>query len=351
MLGGEYLRRYFEEMDELAKDIAVLLKGMAQSQAAETPQAAAQKPIVYVAESTSDLDDKLGEIRRDLKDRGYVVLPDGDLPYRADAYKQKVRELLKQAAMSVHLVGAGYGFVPEGETKSNVWLQYDLAAERGADPNFFRLIWTPKGIAASDQRQADFINHLNDEAGAQRGTDLLNGNIEELKTVIRDRIDEIRKRQEKPKPAASETASKRTSGEPLLIYVMCDAADRKSPSLAALRKYLMSQGCEPVLPSQSDTESDALQAHVENLNQCDGCVIFYGQGSPAWFDAKVRDLRKYLRGRQPPVAAKAIYLAEPATEQKNELETLEAMVLRESGAFSPDVTAPFVQALHTAVAA
>lgn len=352
VLGGEYLRRYFEEMDELAKDIAVLLKDLAQAKPAGVPQPTADKPVVYVAETTSDLDDKLGEIRRDLKDRGFAVLPDGDLPYRAEAYKQKVRELLKQAVMSVHLVGAGYGFVPEGETKSNVWLQYELAAERGADPNFFRLIWTPRGISATDPRQTDFINHLNDEAGAQRGTDLLNGNIEELKTVIRDRIDEIRKRQEKPAPAApTETASKRASGEPLLIYIMCDAADRKSPSLAALRKYLLSQGCEPILPTQSDNESDTLQAHVENLNQCDGCVIFYGQGSPAWFDAKLRDLRKYLRGRQPPVAAKAIYLAEPQTEQKGEVETLEAAVLRESGEFSPDVIAPFVQALHTAAPA
>ena len=30
LLGGEYYRRYFEEMDELAKDIAALLKSMAQ---------------------------------------------------------------------------------------------------------------------------------------------------------------------------------------------------------------------------------------------------------------------------------------------------------------------------------
>ena len=135
-----------------------------------------------------DLDDKVGALRRDLKDRGYVVLPDGDLPYRAEAYKHKVRELLKQAALSVHLVGAGYGFVPEGETKSNVSVQHDLAVERGADPNFFRLTWIPRGVSASDERQRSFITRLNDEAGAQKGADLLNGNIEELKTVIRDRL-------------------------------------------------------------------------------------------------------------------------------------------------------------------
>jgi hypothetical protein len=350
-LGGEYLRRYFEEMDELAKDIAALLKSMAQSSAAGAVSAKPNRQIVYVAETTSDLDDKLGELRRDLKDRGYVVIPDRDLPFRADAYKQSVRELLRQAVLSVHLVGAGYGFVPEGETKSNVWLQYELAKEGGTDPNFFRLIWTPKGVSVSDQRQRDFIDRLNDEAGALRGTDLLNGKIEELKTVIHDRLAGIRKAQDSPRPQAASPAytgaePRRVAGEPPLVYIMCDAADRKSPALANLRKYLLSEGCEPVLSSQSDSESESLQIHAENLGLCDACLIFYGQAPVAWFEAKLRDLRKHLRGRRPPVAAKAIYIAEPPTEHKTDVETLEAMVLREGGTFSSEIIVPFMRALR-----
>jgi TIR domain len=363
LLGGEYLRRYFEEMDELAKDIAAMLKGMAQTPAAAArpgaaaaPAANADRPAVYVAETTSDLDDKLGELRRDLKDRGYLVLPDADLPYRAEGYKDKVRDCLKRAVLSVHLVGAGYGFVPEGETKSNVWLQHDLAMERGSDPNFLRLIWMPREVAAADQRQRDFIAYLQDDAGAQQGADLLNGNLEELKTVIHDRLAKIRRQREtaRQQPAAAPATaagpaaaavSQRSPDEPLRVYIMCDAADRKSASLVGLRKYLLSEGFEPMLPMQAETEGEALQAHAENLGLCDGCVIFYGQGSPAWFEAKLRDLRKHLRGRQPPVAAKAIYIAQPSTEHKDEVETLEAAVLREDTAFASEVIAPFVQAL------
>lgn len=358
LLGGDYLRRYFEEMDELAKDIAAMLKGMAQSavssSASGSASANADRPVVYVAETTSDLDDKLGELRRDLKDRGYLVLPDSDLPYRAEGYKDKARDCLKRAVLSVHLVGAGYGFVPEGETKSNVWLQHDLAMERAVDPNFLRLIWMPRDVAASDPRQRDFISYLQDDAGAQQGADLLNGNVEELKTVIHDRLGKVRKEREtarqRPAPAAAVTTAaatpQRAPDEPLRVYIMCDAADCKSASLVALRKYLLSEGCEPMLPLQAENESEALQAHAENLGLCDGCVIFYGQGSPAWFEAKLRDLRKYLRGRQPPVTAKAIYVAQPASEHKDEVETLEAAILREDEAFTPSVIAPFVQSLR-----
>ena len=356
LLGGDYLRRYFEEMDELAKDIAALLKGMANAKPSEAPRTDTDQPVVYVAETTSDLDDKLGELRRDLKDRGYLVLPDGDLPYRAEAFKEKVRDCLKRAVLSVHMVGAGYGFVPEGETHSNVWLQHDLAMERRNDPNFLRLIWLPRDVAPMDQRQRDFITYLQDDAGAQQGADLLNSNIEELKTVIHDRLAQMRKQQERarqapppgPSTAAASAAPQRAADDPLRVYIMCDDADRKAASLVALRKYLLSEGCEPMLPAAADTESEALQAHAENLNLCDGCVIYYGQGSPAWFDAKLRDLRKYLRGRQPPVAAKAIYIAQPSNDHKDEVETLEAAVVHETASFTPETLAQFVQALHAA---
>ncbi len=356
LLGGEYYRRYFEEMDELAKDIAGLLRDMARAAASGANQARSERLTVYVAEATSELDDKVGELRRDLKDRGYLVLPDGDLPYRAAGYKDKVRQCLKPAALSVHLVGAEYGFVPEGETKSNVWLQHDLAIERGVDPSFLRLIWMPGDVRSQDQRQSEFITHLQEDAGVQKGADLLTGNLEELKTVIHEKLAEIRTRQEKAQAAAVSAAAsgnggeaqKRAPDEPLRVYVMCDRVDRKSPSLVALRKCLLGQGYEPILPTESEDQGNALQMHIENLGLCDACLIYYGGGSPDWFEAKLRDLRKFLRGRQPPVVAKAVYIASPSSDHKDEVETLEAGVLRGAETFSPDLLEPFLQKLRAA---
>jgi hypothetical protein len=108
----------------------------------------------------------------------------------------------------------------------------------------------------------------------------------------------------------------------------------------------LAQGIEPMLPALDDSESEAMQTHRENLGLCDGCVIFYGQGSSAWFDAKLRDMRKHLRGRQPPVVAKAIYIAQPQTDHKSEVETLEAMVLREATSFSSDAITQFLHKLQ-----
>ena len=355
-LGGEYSRRYFEQMDELAKDIAELLTEMARWQRSGGTRKQPDRTTVYVAETTSDLDDKAGEVRRDLKDRGYLVLPAGDLPYQAKIYQDRVRGCLKQAVLSVHLIGAEYGFVPEGEMKSNVWLQHDLATERNKDPNFFRLVWMPGEISSPDARQHDFLTRVRECTDVRRGADLLNGSIEELKTEIHEKLSEISKRQRfasrrqtavatepiAPRPAV------RAPDEPFRVYIMCEPTDRKSPVLAAMRKYLLSQGCEPMFPSEGRSDDADLHIHAENLELCDACVIYYGEGSPAWFDQRLRDLRKYLRGRQPPVVAKAIYLAPPLITSKDELETLEAIVLRGSETFSPDAIDSFMQKIHAA---
>jgi hypothetical protein len=349
LFGGEYYRRYWQEMDGLASDIAELLKGMTKSAGSSVNNIRRERPVVYVAETTLDIDNRLSELRRDLKDRGYVVLPNGDLPYRASGFKEQVRRSLEQAVLSIHLVGASYGFTPEGETKSGVWLQHDLAMERGLDPNFLRLIWLPRCNPATDPRQREFINYLQTDNAVQKGGDLLGGSIEEFKTVLYQHLGEMR---ERLNGSSRRTAATRTAnyavGEPPYVYIICNGADQKSPSLMAMKKYFLSKGCEPVLPAQSGNENEELQVHVENLSRCDACLIFYGHGSSAWFESKLRDLRKYLRGRQPPVAAKAIYIAEPHTEQKDEVETLEAIVLRKTGEFSPETIEPFVQRLLAA---
>jgi hypothetical protein len=354
LLGDEYSRRYFEQMDELAKDIAAMLADMVNWQSSRNTQDEPDRITVYVAETTSELDEKASELRRDFKDRGYRVLPAGDLPYRGNAYKNVVRDCLNQAVLSVHLVGAEYGFVPEGETRSNVWLQYALAMEQGKDPNFFRIIWTSGKVSSPDARQQDFITQLHEDLGGERGVDLLAGSIEDLKTVVHEKLAAIRNpRHRTPQappgtqPAACDAAA-RTPDEPVRVYVMCDSADRKSLALSSLRKYLLTKGCEPIFSNEGEGESQDLQIHIENLGLCDACLIYYGEGSTKWFEQKLRDLRKYLRGRQPPVAAKAIYIAPPSTSYKNDLETLEAIVLRGGERFFPDALEPFLQKIFAA---
>ncbi|MBV9265298.1 MAG: toll/interleukin-1 receptor domain-containing protein, partial [Acidobacteriaceae bacterium] len=81
LLGNEDSRPYFLCVDDLAQDIAAVLKRMA-AKALGLPEPGAQLPAIYLAETTADMEEQAAEIRRELKGRGYTVLPAGDLPYR-----------------------------------------------------------------------------------------------------------------------------------------------------------------------------------------------------------------------------------------------------------------------------
>lgn len=335
MLNEEHATRFYTVMEDLAADIVGLLKTMEGKGKAQD----AAGTTVYLAEPTSDLQEAGLEVRRDLKDRGYTVLPPGDLPYRVRELSGQVKEWLERSALSVHMVGSEYGIVPEGEReKSMSWLQYQWAQDRGAHGRFGRLVWMPGDVQPSDERQRRFVEYLEEDPGAQAGSDLLRTNLEDLKATVQEKLRDLAVHRETRKPTASAG-----SAAPLWIYLICDHLDRTAGPLLALKQYLFDQGFEVVLPIEGDDERDALRAHTEQLENCDACLIYYGQGSNRWLGAKMMDFRKILRLRSQPVRAKAIYLAPPDTSGKRELATHEAIVLRGPEAFSPEALAPFLR--------
>jgi hypothetical protein len=353
LLGPDDARAYFRRIDDLAQDIASVLKKMA-AKAVGLQSSDTNLQTVYLAETTADLEEEANEIRRDLKDRGYRVLPSTDLPYRLKDLQGKARDAINKSALSIHLVGNEYGCVPEGESERSIaWLQNQFAMERSQDAAFLRLIWMPQDINPTDPRQQKFVNYLRNDAEVQQGADLLEGKIEDLKTCIQESLREMNDKRvvkeaaqiAKPLPAVRLPVSS-PAQNPIRIYTICDQADLKTENLVALKKYLFQQNYECILPSQIDDEGEALQEHAENMEFCDACMIYYGHGSAKWFGTKLRDFRKLLIRRQRPVLGKAVYIASPNTQDKDDLETHEAIVLRSSGAFAPESLSSFLSCLR-----
>ena len=354
LLGSDDARAYFRRIDDLAQDIAAVLKKMA-AKAVGLQAIDTDLPAVYLAETTADVEEEANEIRRDLKDRGYLVLPSMDLPYRLKDLQGRVRDALQKSVLSIHLVGREYGFVPEGESeRSLAWLQNQLAMERSQNAAFLRLIWMPQDLNPVDPRQQKFVNYLRNDAEAQQGADVLESKIEDLKTAVQESLRDIRDKQTTkraleasrsaplPKPPVVCVATQ----EPLRIYTICDQMDLRSENLIALKRYLFQQNYECILPSTVDDEGEALQDHAENMELCDACLIYYGQGSAKWFGTKLRDFRKLLSRRQRPVIGKAVYIAPPNTPDKDDLETHEAIMLRSSGVFTPESLSPFLSHMN-----
>ena len=338
---------YWQRIDDVAQDIAALMQDMkarssstADVQVFQTPLAPGE--TIYLAETSFDLSPQRDNIKRELQERGHVVIPDRPLPLNGPALEEAVRHYLDTSKLSVHLIGANYGVIPEAADRSVVCMQNDLAAERSKGNAFARLIWLPEGLETREERQRQFIEYLKFDTTAQQGADVLQTSIEELKTYIQDKL--------RPKPkAVAATGNGNGHGThdqgPLRIYLICDKQDYDT--IAPLSDHLFDQGFEVTLPLFEGDEAEVREDHKESLLMCDAVVIFYGNSSEGWLRTKLRDLQKIPGyGRTKPMLAQAIYTGPPDNPVKQRYRTREALLLRNFGNFTPDAIQPFIEEIR-----
>jgi hypothetical protein len=131
---------YWARLDDIAHDMRDLLLQVREAgPAAVSPP---QEPLtVYLAETTSDLEEQRDMIKRELREYGCRILPDSQLPLVETGFIQQVKNYLDQSVLSIHLVGGCFGLVPEGSQKSIIVLQNELAAKKSKTGKLQRLIW------------------------------------------------------------------------------------------------------------------------------------------------------------------------------------------------------------------
>lgn len=220
--------------------------------------------------------------------------------------------------------------VPEGEDRSIVALQNDLAAERREQP-FSRLLWIPPGLEILEDKQKTFINSLRQYSGVRNGFELLETPLEQLKTFVLDKLTTS----QKPAPPPEDHDG------PARIYLICDQRDRSD--VKPIRSYLSEKGFEVILPLSQGDVAQMREDHKDNLLLCDAVLLYWGYGDEFWLRAKLRDLaRARGLGRSTPFRARAIYATTPASAEKADLQTNEALVVHSFDGFSPDALEPFV---------
>jgi hypothetical protein len=334
-LGAEANRNFWAKLEDIAYDIYQLIETIKTRKTETTQKSAPPRPTLYLAETTYDLTGPRDAIKRQLQQRGCIILPDRPLPLNAEELQKQIRASLQRCVLSIHLIGENYGVVPEGETRSIAEIQHQLAISRSHAEGFSRLIWMPPGLHTQDERQQKFIDSLKKGAAAQIGADLLQTSLEEFKTFLLDKLSE------KPKNGQEKTVEDKI----IRIYLQCDQRDLDAT--APLEQYLFDQGFEIKLPAFEGDEAEVFEVHKENLLLCDATIIYCGQASDSWLSAKLADLQKIAGyGRAKPMKAKAVYLAAPETKHKQRFRTREALAIKNFEDFSPEVLKPFIEAVR-----
>lgn len=354
VFGPEAQRDFWIRLDDLAHDICCLVEMLEASETAVIPKPHQVQKSVFLAQTTFDLREQREAIKRDLQQHGYDVLPEGALPLVEAEVMEAVRANLAQCQMSIHLFGKTFSLVPEGGMQSLLEIQNELAIERGNQGGFSRLLWIPPGLEVQDERQKKVIEQLRTDPRMQKGADLLETFLEDLRTVIQDRLSQDRVRedllrkqqlQEPPQTTPPEAGGSAMVGRAhAQLYVIYDQRD--AAVAAPWEDFLFEQNFEIIRPVFEGDEAEIREHHEENLRTCDGALIFYGSGNECWLRRKLRELQKSPGyGRTKPLPATAISLIPPRTSDKERFRTHEATVIPQWEGFSPEPLQPLISSL------
>jgi hypothetical protein len=322
--------KFKEKLDDLAWEIHKFLKVINKKIETSSPG-----KTVYLAETTYDLQEERENIQRSLKQQGYTILPDRQLPLflKDGNFRDSVHEYLKRCKLSIHLIGKMYGVVAEGEERSVIDIQDELAMELCKKNQLKQLIWIPRGLEKSkkDGRQETYINDLQCDTSRDRGTDILKTTLEDFKTVIYDTLKKINA------PVPKEVCP---NGLPR-VYLVCDEKDLKE--VKPLDDCLYNGGFEVIKPFFKGKVSERMKIHKDHLSLCDAMMIYYNSANKYWLETKLNDLRKApgYRGKNP-LKASAVFVTGERTEDKEEFRTHEAEVIKEYRPHFCDVLLPFV---------
>ena len=336
IFGPDAEKDFWLKLDDLAHDICELLKLLP-----PPPNPIPARGSVYLAVATAELKDRREAIKRDLVQHGYTVLPDRPLPLAVAEVEAAVREDLARCRLSIHMIGRTYSMVPEGGLASLAELQNELAIERAAKGQFSRLIWIPPSLQVDDDRQRRVLDQLRMDPRMEKGADLLETPLEDLRTMIGAWL----QKSEKLDKAAPGTADTRPLESLPALYLIYDQRD--SDAIAPWADFLF-KDFEVIHPGFDGSDAEVATYHEENLSSCHSALIFYGSAGEPWLRGKLRELQKcaaYRESRTPPRTG--VCLIAPRTPVKERFRTHQAILVAQWDGLDPEALEPFVSRLKS----
>ena len=283
--------RYYDRLNDLASELAEHLKSL-RDPAQRGPQKVTpdERPTVFIAEPTDDLDEVHNDVKRYLQQAGLRVLPDCWYPRDPGAFQRAATRDLANCDVFVQLLSGSVGKrtpdVPDGYAH----LQLQMAESSGKPILQWRIEDLDTG-RISDPRHRALL---------ERETVLAVG-IEEFKRTIKERV--LKKRA--PAPT-----------KPIDAFVFVDGGAEDSPLAEQVCEALKQYGAGYVLPERRGTAAEMRQELERNLEDCDALIVVYGASDRGWVDEQLRQCRKALSRRERPLQAVAVFEGPPETKER-----------------------------------
>ena len=359
--------RYWNKIEELADYLLRATKraDCRKRQPAE-PACKASGRTIYLAKPASDLRPAYDRLVRELTGNGHTVVPDPsqEIPFNSSA-TNFIDAALKDAEISVHLLGEKAGPTPEDHKQPTVKLQLERAAAKlaGADqavPGFHRIIWAPKVLEGSVEMAGSANNSAVVPArnpldvlakfDSQRPTDKIEGDsLSKFVDFLNQHLVVIA-----PPRAAIDWFSGSAGDTRLYLYHSPEDTDY----VLHLAEALQRRRLETVLPAFEGPDAEIRKFHTKTLSECDAVALCWASASEVWVRAQASVLRDWHGlGRTQQFAYRAVVAAPPPGVRKKAIKLLfprseiDVIVdLSEKGAPAPELLDALVPAARASAA-
>jgi TIR domain len=330
--------KFYARADDLAQDIVDLLdelddEAVWPEPADETVDAEPGAPgTVYLAATTSDVSEGRDDLKRELRRRGYRILPDRDLPLVASELSAAVADCLSKSDFSIHLLGGWYGARPEGEDRSIPDLQLELARGFADRQDLTQFIGIEEGREVVEEEQVELIDKV-ETTDVSSSVEVIRAPLDRFKAHVLDTMS-------RPPPATTDPGV-----EGRTVYLVYDQTDGEAAD--ALQSTIEAWGYHVVSPLTEGSESEVREVHETSMVLSDAVLIYYGKCTEHWVRMRLLDLMKVRGwGRTDPYLAQALWVGPPDTPHKAKLHVTQALVLNGIADPGPTTLEPFLARLE-----
>jgi len=276
----EYYTRVNNLSYELARELVRLKEASSTTPSAAPPPAIDVKATVFLAEVSDDLEPLREELKSYLLQAGLTILSKEWYKYDdLSEYQEAIDKDLRNSRIFVQLLTAAAGRKPQGWTHGYVNEQCLRARELG----MHILQWRSPELDLATVKDAEHLALLESETVIASG-------IEEFKRAVVQQAT-----RESPAPAAAR-------GD--LVFVNSDSADQALAK--SVSDLLVKHGIGTVLPLRKGEPAEIRKDLEDNLRDCDGVIVVYGETHVTWVRNQLRQGRKILAQREQPLRCLAV---------------------------------------------
>lgn len=253
-------RDYDDYHERLGRVVFDLMAALEELQGLQKKQALGK---VFIANVGPELLQERERLRTDLRQRGFLVVPEHEYLWNADDHRERIARDLGEALLCIHLVQRQASIEPL--TPARTRLQLELAhAEMKQRGRPAPLVWI-QPAPDTDAANRSLIDYVESDL-ANDGVDYLQGSLEDLKTLMLDKL---------PRPTP------KAPPKPREVAVLVEDGDLAD--LGPLKALLADKlGVEPRPLKFSRATPKDEERLARTLAACPQAIIFWHRQSEDW---------------------------------------------------------------------